>query len=234
MSTRVLQCRERYSAGVGSRHRDLAQAVGHRALGDAEHPPTAIPRQPEHRVGGEQFACAIADQFVGDLRSVHSDLQHRQPAGHRGGVDVRVRQPLGEVGAALRHDSEIGQAGRNLRTVARGAELAGQRHHPRRNRCCGHRVERVQQCGGGDVGGGRISDAGREPRLRLPRHRRLGDHQYDDGDHEITRQKSSAAMKLPRTEPLTFDLPPVRGPYATSRSTTRQPACAARTSSSSG
>ena len=39
---------------------------------------------------------------------------------------------------------------------------------------------------------------------------------------------------LPRSEPLTFDLPPVRGPYPTSRSTTRQPASAARTSSSSG
>ena len=41
-------------------------------------------------------------------------------------------------------------------------------------------------------------------------------------------------MRLPRTEPLTFDFPPVRGPYVTSRSTTRQFAAAARTNSSSG
>ena len=31
--------------------------------------------------------------------------------------------------------------------------------------------------------------------------------------HEIARQKSSPAWTLPRSDPLTFDLPPVRGPY---------------------
>ena len=93
-------------------------------------------------------------------------------------------------------------------------QIAGQRHHPRLHRRGGHRVEGVQQRGGGDVGGGLIADAGGQPRLRLAGHRRLGDHQHDvTGHHEITRQKSSAAMTLPRTEPLTFDLPPVRGPY---------------------
>ena len=32
------------------------------------------------------------------------------------------------------------------------------------------------------------------------------------GYHEIARQKSSPAWILPRSDPLTFDLPPVRGP----------------------
>ncbi len=35
-------------------------------------------------------------------------------------------------------------------------------------------------------------------------------------------------------DPLTFDFPPVRGPYGTSRSTTVHPAAAARTISSTG
>ena len=53
-------------------------------------------------------------------------------------------------------------------------------------------------------------------------------------DHEIARQKSKAAMKLPRTEPLTLDFPPVRGPYVTSRSMIRQFAAPARINSSNG
>ena len=51
-----------------------------------------------------------------------------------------------------------------------------------------------------------------QPGLGLTRHRRLGDHHQRHGYHEIARQKSSPAWILPRSDPLTFDLPPVRGP----------------------
>ena len=91
-------------------------------------------------------------------------------------------------------------------------QVTGKRHHPGMDRRSGHRVEGVQQRGGGDIGGGLITDGGRQPGLRLPGHRRLGHHQSRHRDHEIARQKSSAAMTLPRSEPLTFDFPPVRGP----------------------
>ena len=67
----------------------------------------------------------------------------------------------------------------------------------------------------GDVGGRRVANGGRQARLRQPGHRRLRDDQHRNGQlprQEITRQKSSIARTLPRTEPLTFDLPPVRDP----------------------
>ena len=42
---------------------------------------------------------------------------------------------------------------------------------------------------------------------------RAGDHQHRDWQsHEITFQKSRIAVTLPRSDPLTLDLPPVRGP----------------------
>ena len=87
----------------------VAQAVGHRGIGNAEHPPAAVTSQAKHRVGGQEFPRAFPDQFVGHLRGVHPDLQHREPAGRRGRVDVRIGQPLGEVGAALRHHREVGE-----------------------------------------------------------------------------------------------------------------------------
>src|SRR5690242_21317556 len=45
----VAECRQRYGAGVGPRHRNGAQAVGHRRTGHAEYPPAAVSsRSEEH------------------------------------------------------------------------------------------------------------------------------------------------------------------------------------------
>ena len=95
-----------------------------------------------------------------------------------------------------------------------GVQVAGERHHPRGGRRGGHRVQRVQQRGGGDLGGDPIAHGGGQPRLGKAGFRRLGNHQQGNRQpaHEITFQKSRIAMTLPRNEPLTFDLPPVLGP----------------------
>ena len=98
------------------------------------------------------------------------------------------------------------------RTSAGGGEIAGERDDAGRHRGGRDGVQGVQQRGRGESAAADVPDARREARLRQPGHRRLGHHQHGHRYHEIARQKSRAAMKLPRTEPLTFDLPPVRGP----------------------
>ncbi len=196
--------------------RDIGIARRQSAIAASVTPST---HQPPSRASPSTASAASSsrahsrDQFGGHLRGVHSDLQHRQPAGGRGGVDVRVGQPLGEVGAALRHDSEIGQAETGSRRRGSPAPSSPVSATTRAATGAAATASSVSSSAAAAMSAAAvIADAGRQPRLRLPGHRRLGDHQHDDGDHEITRQKSSAAMKLPRTEPLTFDLPPVRGP----------------------
>ena len=123
-----------------------------------------------------------------------------------------VGEPLGEIVSALRTTVNRVEATADLVGRAGGVEVSRHRHHPRLDGCRGHRVEGVQQRRRGDVGGRPITDRGGQPRLGQSGHRRLGDHESDHRNHEITRQKSRAATTLPRSEPLTLDLPPVRGP----------------------
>ena len=95
---------------------------------------------------------------------------------------------------------------------ARRGKVAGQRHHARGNRRRGHRIQSVQQSGSSEISRDRSAQRAGQPGLGQTGYRTLGHHQYSHGNgHEITRQKSSAAKKLPRSEPLTFDSPPVRG-----------------------
>ena len=132
---------------------------------------------------------------------------------------MRVGQPVGEAVAAL---PDHGEGGEPVADLARPGRLGCRSPVIATTRCVhrgrGHRVERVQQGGGGDVGGGPLPQRGGQSRLGQPGHRRLGHHEHGDRyrfrarRHEMTFQKSTAAVKLPRTDPLTFDFPPVRGP----------------------
>ena len=210
----------------GPRHRD--RRAGSRpspasVTPSTHHPPSRA--MPSTASRGQQCLRAFGDQFGGHLRGIHPDLQDGETAGGRGGVGVRVGQPLGEVVATLRHDGEIGEPGADLVARAGVVQIAGQRHHPGlrpgprppRPRCPAARRRRCRRRPASPtLAASRV--------FACPGTGALATTSTTYGDHEITRQKSSAAMKLPRTDPLTFDLPPVRGPYATSRSTTRQPA----------
>ncbi len=125
-----------------------------------------------------------------------------------------VGKPVGEVVTALWNHREGLQLLPDFGGARGGVQVTGECHHPRRHRRRGHRVQRVQQRGGGDLGGDPVTDRRREPCLGPARLRRFGDHQqgHRQDTHEITFQKSRIAVMLPRSEPLTFDLPPVRGP----------------------
>ena len=125
-----------------------------------------------------------------------------------------VGEPIGEAVAALLDHRERLEAMPDLGAGGGAGQVAGERHHPRGDRCGGHRVQRVQQRGGGDLGGDPVADRGGQPRLGPAGFRRLGNHQqgHRQPAHEITFQKSRIAVMLPRSEPLTFDLPPVLGP----------------------
>ncbi|BCP39233.1 hypothetical protein MINTMi198_46030 [Mycobacterium intracellulare M.i.198] len=127
---------------------------------------------------------------------------------------MRVGEPCGEIVAALGDHGEGRQSPPDIGGARGAAEVPGEGDDPRRHRRVGHGVQRVEQCGGGDLGGDAVADARREPRLGPARLGRFGDHQqrHRQGGHEITFQKSRIAVMLPRSDPLTFDLPPVRGP----------------------
>ena len=129
-------------------------------------------------------------------------------------VGMRVGQPIGEVDAALLDHRERLEPTADLGAAGRGIQIAGERDHPRGHRRIRRGVQRVEQCRGGDLGCQLVADGRGQPRLRFSRLRRLGDHQqrHREGVHEITFQKSRIAVILPRSEPLTFELPPVRGP----------------------
>ena len=127
---------------------------------------------------------------------------------------MRVGEPIGEVVAALLDHRERLESLTDLGGAGGGVQVAGERHHPRGDRRGGHRVQRVQQRGGGDIGGDPVADRRGQPRLGPTGLRRLGNHQqrHRQRAHEITFQKSRIAVTLPRSEPLTLDLPPVLGP----------------------
>ena len=160
----------------------------------------------------QQPARAIGQQFGGHLRGVHPDLQHRIAPKISARIGVRVGEPIGEAVAALLDHRERLEAMPDLGGRGGAVQVPGQRHHPPGGRRGGHRVQRVEQRGGGDVGGNPVADCGGQPRLGPAGFRRLGNHQQRHRNHEITFQKSRIAVTLPRSEPLTFDLPPVLGP----------------------
>lgn len=153
----------------------------------------------------------LGQQLGGHLGRVHPDLQHRIAVGR---VDVCVGEPVGEGVTALPKYREGLKPSADLRGIGRGVQVAGKRHRPGGDRRSGHRIQGVQQCGRGDVGGDLIANRRGQPGLDPARLRRFSDHQHADRQaaHEITFQKSRIAMMLPRSEPLTLDLPPVRGP----------------------
>ena len=125
---------------------------------------------------------------------------------------MSVGEAIGEIVSALRYDGERVEATADLVGCAGGIEISNHRHHTRLYGCGRDRVEGVQQRSRRDVGGRPITDRGGQPRLGQSGHGCLCDDECDHRNHEITRQKSMAATTLPRSEPLTFDLPPVRGP----------------------
>ena len=146
------------------------------------------------------------------MGGVHPDLQHGMSAGPC--VRVRIGEPVGEVVAALTDHRERLESATDLSSPGGGVQVAGERDDSRRHRRGGNRVECVQQRRGGDLGRNAVADGRREPGLGAAGLGSLGDHQqrYRQNSHEITFQKSRIAMMLPRREPLTLDLPPVRGP----------------------
>ena len=127
---------------------------------------------------------------------------------------MSVSEPVGEIVAALSDHCEGLQAVGDIVSVRRGSEIAGECHDPCRRRRRDHRVQRVQQRGRGDLGGEPVTHRGRQPGFGQAWHRRLRDdqHRHRQDAHEMTFQKSKIATMLPRSEPLTFDLPPVREP----------------------
>ena len=96
-------------------------------------------------------------------------MQRREAAGRLGRVDVRV--PNRSAKLAPRCGTTVKSA-RLERFVARAGavQIVGQRDHPGLNVRGRYRVERAQQRGCGDVGGGSIADTGRKPGFRPPRH----------------------------------------------------------------
>lgn len=208
----VPQCLKRYSTGVRFRHRHAAQAFSLGGIPHTEDPPATVERHAQRGVVvGERVRTPGQPTGV-DLGSVHPDLDDREPTGGRGGIQVRVGEPVGEAFATLRQHRESIQARTDLVSARSGIEVAGQRDGARRGRCPCHHIQRVQQRRRGDLGGFLIAQGGGKSSFRKPGHRGLGDDQQAHLRHEIARQKSHAAIALPRTEPLTFDVPPVRGP----------------------
>ena len=198
---------------VWLRHRDVAQPLGRGRSLQTKDPPTAIVRQPEHGGRLEQLPCTVGQQLRGHLRGVHPDLQHRIVRQPLARIGVRVGKPGGEVLAALLDHGERRESFAELGDAGRLVQIAGEGHHPRGHRRRGHRVQGVEQGGSGNVRGEVIADRRRQAGLRTAGLRRLGHHQHGHRQcHEITFQKSTIAVTLPRSDPLTFDLPPVRGP----------------------
>ena len=203
------------------RHRSRPSTSGRREgtprtrVGDAEDPPPAVARRTQDRVGRPQRARALAEQVGGHLRGVHADLHDGRTACRGRGVGVGVGQPVGEIVAALFDDGEVREPLPDLGTAAGRVQITGHGDDARRDGRGRDGVECVQQGGGGDVCGRGVAERGGQPRLRQSGNRCLRDHQHRHPPvwpQEITRQKSSIARKLPRTEPLTFDFPPVREP----------------------
>ena len=126
---------------------------------------------------------------------------------------VRVGEPGGEVRALLRVHRPAVERGADLGSSHRLVEVAGERDVPRPPGR-GSGGERVEQRGGGQLGGPLHADVGTQPRLDQTRLGRLG----DDEDrrvahrHDSTRAKSRAVRSVPITDPETFDrVPSARG-----------------------
>ena len=77
VDTVVAQCLQCELSGVGLRHRDGAQAFGHPGARtpSTHHPPSRA--RPSTAGASQQPSRAPGQQFGGDLRGVHPDLQHR-------------------------------------------------------------------------------------------------------------------------------------------------------------
>ena len=95
------------------------------------------------------------------------------------GVEVGVGEALVEAVAALREDRPAGAGRRGASSARRTVvEVAGQREHAALGADGGRgRGERVEQRGGGDVGGGLVADGGGEPGLGEAGDRGLGHHE---------------------------------------------------------
>jgi hypothetical protein len=143
------------------------------------------------------------------LRGVHADLDHRQA---RGDGEVGVREPLGEAGPALVEHGPSVQGAPDLAGPDPLPQVAGDGGDaavgPDRIRAG---AQRVQQAGGGELGGRAVSHLAGQPRLRLSGDRGLGHHQHPGG-HASTFQKSRAVRAVPRTDPETLErVPAARG-----------------------
>ena len=124
-----------------------------------------------------------------------------------------VGEPVGEIVSALRHDREVGETARGSPSDAQASSRSPVIATTRACTGAAATASSVSSSAAAAMSAAaRVADGGGQPRLRQSGHGRLGDHEHGHRNHEITRQKSSAAMKLPRSDPLTFDLPPVRGP----------------------
>ena len=106
--------------------------------------------------------------------------KHGQPADGFRCVGVSMDEPLGEVGATLAYDGEIAEPGIEFGTSGSRPDVPREGDDGRLNGRAGHRIEGVEQCRRGDVGGRLGSDARGQPRLGEPGHRRLGHHQHGD------------------------------------------------------
>ena len=162
----------------------------------------------------EQCLRAFGEQFGGHLRGVHAICSTGSPPAAAAASTMRVGQPRRR--SRRRAASTTVKSARRERISAAqlaGAEVARQRHHPRlqpalrppRRACPAARRRRCRRRPASPtLAASRV--------FACPGTGALATTSTIDGYHEIARQKSSAAMKLPRTDPLTFDLPPVRGP----------------------
>ncbi len=123
---------------------------------------------------------------------------------------MRVREPLGEAGTALRVHGPAGQRLEQGRPLHGGTQVTGQRDVAVLEDLPAHR-EGVQDAGRGQVRRGLVADVGAEPGLDLAGDRGLGHHQHG-GPHDRTLAKSRAARTVPRTEPDTLErVPSARG-----------------------
>ena len=218
----VAKRRKRYSAGVRPRHRHRradsrpcrrrsrrAPTTRRPAPGRA---PRRLPAAPcAHSTSISAVTCGVS------MPICRTGRPPRAAAASACALASRSAKSTPRCATTVKSARTLGS-----RRCAGRLQIACQRHHPRldRRRATASSVSSNAAAAMSAAARRRrsppaASSPGRAPAPWPPPAR--------DGNHEITRQKSTAAMKLPRTDPLTFDLPPVRGPYATSRSTTASP-----------
>ena len=199
--------------------------VGARSSAWTSARPTAPPRRPGSRsasthqppssAGPRTASCSASPAAArSSCSAVTCGVSMPTCTTGPGHARVRVGQPGAEVAAPLRVHRPAGQRRAELVGRARPGSRSPARERWQRSgpTAAPQARERVQQRGGGDLGGALPCRSSAPSRVfTRPGSGRLG-HDEHAGVHDSTRQKSRAARTVPRTEPDTFErVPSARG-----------------------